>query len=48
MHRFKEYYEIGTDKYAKHTKKKTPGQMDEGPGKPESWEAGYKLSLIHI
>jgi len=46
MQRFKEYYEIGTDKYAKHTKKKTPGQMDEGPGKSESWEAGYKRRVV--
>jgi hypothetical protein len=47
MQRFKEYYEIGTKKYTKHTKKKTPGQMDEGPGgKPEPWPAGYKRRVV--
>ena len=26
MLHFREYYEMGTDEYAKHTKKRTPGQ----------------------
>ena len=31
MRRFKEYYELGTKKYTKHTKKMTPGEIYEGP-----------------
>ena len=27
MQSFREYYEIGTDAYTKHTKKMTPGQI---------------------
>ena len=29
MRRFKEYYELGTDAYTKHTKKMTPGQNEK-------------------
>ena len=46
MQRFKEYYELGTKKYTKHTKKMTPGEIGEGPGKSESWEAGYKRRVV--
>lgn len=46
MQRFKDYYELGTKKYTKHTKKMTPGEIDEGPGKSESWEAGYKRRVV--
>lgn len=48
MRRFKEYYELGTDAYTKHTKKMTPGQeVKEGPGKKsETWEAGYKRRVV--
>ena len=28
MLHFREYYEMGTDEYAKHTKKMTPGQQE--------------------
>ena len=24
----------------------TPGEIDEGPGKSESWEAGYKRRVV--
>lgn len=48
MRSFREYYEIGTDAYAKHTKKVTPGQVKEGEGKykGETWEQGYKRRVV--
>jgi hypothetical protein len=39
-----EYYEQG--KNPKQYKKATPGEVDEGKGKSETWEAGFKRRVV--